>query len=92
MSEWSILSIESGSYLAFAVDIIFFLVKVLIIIIFSVTLIRVAVARLKIDQIVYTYWVPLTLMALVGLICVMWEGWFIQNYGWKPLIEMLGLV
>ena len=92
LSEWSILSIESGSYLAFAVDIIFFLVKVLIIIIFSVTLIRVAVARLKIDQIVYTYWVPLTLMALVGLICVMWEGWFIQNYGWKPLIEMLGLV
>jgi formate hydrogenlyase subunit 4 len=78
------------SYPAFAVDIIFYLVKVLIIIVFSVTLIRVAVARLKIDQIVYTYWVPLTLLALVGLIFVMWEGYFIQYHGWEPLIKMLG--
>jgi len=78
------------SYPAFAVDIIFYLFKVLIIIIFSVTLIRVAVARLKIDQIVYTYWVPLTLMALVGLILVMWEGMTIQRFGWEPLINMLG--
>ena len=78
------------SYPAYAVDIIFYLLKVLIIIIFSVTLIRVAVARLKIDQIVYTYWVPLTLMALVGLILVMWEGMTIQRFGWEPLINMLG--
>jgi NADH:ubiquinone oxidoreductase subunit H len=78
------------SYPAFAIDIIFYLFKVLIIIIFSVTLIRVAVARLKIDQIVYTYWVPLTLMALVGLILVMWEGMTIQRFGWEPLINMLG--
>jgi formate hydrogenlyase subunit 4 len=64
------------SYPAYAVDIIFFLVKVFIVILFSVTLIRVAIARLKIDQIVYTYWVPLTLMALVGLILIMWDGQF----------------
>src|SRR4030042_5458269 len=60
------------SYPAYAVDIIFYLLKVLIIIVFSVTLIRVTLARLKIDQIVYTYWVWLTLLALVGLICIMW--------------------
>ena len=79
------------SYPAFAADIIFFLVKVLIIVIFSVSLIRVAVARLKIDQIVYTYWVPLTLMALVGLICIMWDVTMMERLGWERVITMLGL-
>ncbi|MDH7506998.1 MAG: NADH-quinone oxidoreductase subunit H [Candidatus Thermoplasmatota archaeon] len=74
-------------YLAFAVDIIFYLIKILIIIIFSVTLIRVALARLKIDQIVYTYWVWLTLLALVGLICIMWDG----QLGLPKVVEILGL-
>jgi formate hydrogenlyase subunit 4 len=73
-------------------EIIFFLLKVLIIIVFSVTLIRVAVARLKIDQIVYTYWVPLTLMALVGLICVMWDVWTIEEYGLQRVVELLGII
>jgi formate hydrogenlyase subunit 4 len=83
-----------AGYPAAIIDFIFFLVKILIIIIFSVTLIRVAVARLKIDQIVYTYWVPLTLLALVGLIFIMWEGWTFSpdTLAWKPLFEMLGLV
>ena len=79
------------SYPAFILDIVFFLVKVLIVLIISVTLIRVAVARLKIDQIVYTYWVPLTLIALVGLILVMWEGPTFQNFGWDTIPNMLGL-
>jgi formate hydrogenlyase subunit 4 len=73
-------------------EIIFFLIKVLLIILFSVTLIRVAVARLKIDQIVYTYWVPITLMALVGLICVMWDGQINQIFGLNSIAEMLGFV
>jgi len=63
-----------GSYVGFAVDILFYLLKVFLVILFSVTLIRVAIARLKIDQIVYTYWIPLTLTSLVGLILVMWDG------------------
>jgi NADH:ubiquinone oxidoreductase subunit H len=46
-----------------------------------VTLIRVAIARLKIDQIVYTYWIPLTLLSLVGLILVMWDGWVMNILG-----------
>ncbi len=63
-----------GAYVGIAADIIFYLVKVLLVIFFSVTLIRVATARLKINQIVYTYWIPLTLIGLVGLIFVMWDG------------------
>jgi formate hydrogenlyase subunit 4 len=41
--------------------------------VFSVTLVRVAIARLKIDQVVYTYWVWFTLLALIGLILIMWD-------------------
>lgn len=78
LSTLSFLGLESGSYLAYAVDIIFYLVKLFLVILFSVTVIRVAIARLKIDQIVYTYWIPLTLLSLVGLILIMWDG-FIMN-------------
>ncbi|MEF8847829.1 MAG: complex I subunit 1 family protein [Candidatus Thermoplasmatota archaeon] len=78
---------------AIAVDIIFYLLKVFLVILFSVTLIRVAVARLKIDQIVYTYWVPLTLLALVGLICMMWDVWTLSSppngLGLEPLFALL---
>jgi formate hydrogenlyase subunit 4 len=63
-----------GSYEAIVIDIAFYLFKVFLVILFSVTLIRVAIARLKIDQIVYTYWIPLTLASLVGLILVMWDS------------------
>jgi len=87
----NLVGLEAGSYPAYAVDIVFYLIKVLIVIVFSVTLIRVAVARLKIDQIVYTYWVPLTLMALVGLICVMWDGLIMEEFGLQRVVEMLGL-
>jgi formate hydrogenlyase subunit 4 len=79
------------SYLAFAVDIIFYLLKVLLVVLFSVTLIRVAIARLKIDQIVYTYWVPITLLSLVGLIFLMWDQTFMVNFGIQPVFQMLGL-
>jgi len=53
---------------------------------FSVTLIRVGVARLKIDQIVYTYWIPLTLLGLIGLILLMWDPWTMQ----PQMINMFG--
>ena len=68
-------------YVGYAADIIFYLVKVLLVIVFSVTLIRVSIARLKIDQIVYTYWIPLTLLSLVGLILIMWDGWVMNILG-----------
>jgi formate hydrogenlyase subunit 4 len=63
-----------GGIEGIATDVAFFLFKVFLVVLFSVTLIRVAIARLKIDQIVYTYWVPLTLASLVGLILVMWDS------------------
>ena len=80
-----------NGYIAWIIDIIFFLVKILIVILFSVTLIRVAIARLKIDQIVYTYWVWLTLIALIGLILVMWDDWTMTQFGWGPVVQMLGI-
>lgn len=67
-----------GSYTGIMVDVMFYLLKVFIVILFSVTLIRVAIARLKIDQIVYTYWIPLTLASLVGLILIMWDKTILQ--------------
>ena len=82
------IGLETGSYLAYIVDIIFYLLKVLIVIVISVSLIRVAVARLKIDQIVYTYWVWITLLALFGLICVLWDTFT----GLPLMVELLGLV
>jgi len=79
------------SYPAYAIDIIFYLIKVFLVILFSVTLIRVATARLKIDQIVYTYWIPLTLLALIGLIFIMWDLNAITTYEWPKVVELLGL-
>ncbi len=69
-----------GSYSGIIIDVLFYLLKVFLVILFSVTLIRVAIARLKIDQIVYTYWVPLTLASLVGLILVMWDKNIMQLF------------
>jgi len=86
------IGLETGSYPAYAADIIFYLIKILIIIVFSVTLIRVAVARLKIDQIVYSYWIPITLIALIGLICIMWDGIMMNEWGIPRIVEILGFV
>ena len=63
-----------GGIPANIIDIVFYLVKVLLVVFFSVSLIRVAIARLKIDQIVGTYWLWITLLALIGLICVMFDA------------------
>ncbi|MCK5767245.1 MAG: NADH-quinone oxidoreductase subunit H [Candidatus Atribacteria bacterium] len=52
---------------AFLIDSIFFLLKILVVMFFEVTFIRVAAARLKIDQVAYGYWVPVSLIGLLGL-------------------------
>lgn len=52
---------------ALIIDLLFFLVKLLLAMFMEVTFIRVAVARLKIDQVSYAYWVPLLLIGLLGL-------------------------
>ena len=71
-----------NGYLASTVDILFYLLKLFIVIIFSVTLIRVGVARLKIDQVVYTYWIPLTLVGLIGLVLLMMDARAFIPLGW----------
>lgn len=56
-----------GGFMANLVDILFFLVKLFVVIFLEVTFIRVAAARFKIDQVSYAYWVPISLMGLLGL-------------------------
>ncbi|MFO8110335.1 MAG: complex I subunit 1 family protein [Thermoplasmata archaeon] len=55
-------------------DILFFLLKLLIIIFIGVSVVRVAVARFQIDKASYFYWVPMTLLGLLGTILVVMEG------------------
>ena len=52
---------------ALIIDLLFFLVKLLLAMFMEVTFIRVVVARLKIDQVSYAYWVPLSIIGLLGL-------------------------
>ena len=79
--------LQDTAWLAIIANILFYLLKIFLVILFSVTLIRVAIARLKIDQIVYTYWVWITLMALVGLILIMWD----RQFGLQTIASIMGL-
>jgi len=58
------------------IDFLFFLVKVFLVMLFSITLIRAGVARLRITQVVTGYWITITLIALVGLVLLMWDVHF----------------
>ncbi len=49
------------------VNVLFFLVKLFAVILCSVTVVRVAAARLKIDQATFFYWVPIAFASLAGL-------------------------
>ena len=40
---------------------------------FEVTFIRVAAARLKIDQVSFGYWVPISLIGLLGLALIVFD-------------------
>ncbi|MFP4000283.1 MAG: respiratory chain complex I subunit 1 family protein [Thermoplasmata archaeon] len=61
--------VETGIW-ALLADIAFYLFKLLVIIYFGVSLIRVAFARLQIDTASYIYWVPVSIIGLVGLLLV----------------------
>jgi len=65
----SIVGIEAVAP-AFVVDVLFFLLKVFLIMFVCVMLIRTAMARLKIDQVSKIYFIALTLISLVGLILI----------------------
>lgn len=73
---------DLGTYAAAGADILFFLFKVFLVILFSVTLIRIGVARLRISQVVSTYWIALTLIALLGLVLIMWDSQVLTIHWW----------
>lgn len=56
-----------SGFVGSVVTVLFFLAKVFLVILAAVTIVRVAAARFKIDQVVYTFWIPLTLTSLSGL-------------------------
>ena len=49
-------------------DILFFLVKLFAVVFLAVTVVRVAFARLKVDQVARLFFLPTTVLALVGLL------------------------
>ncbi len=55
-------------------NVAFFLLKLLAVIFVSVSVVRVAVARFQIDKASYFYWVPMTLIGLLGTLLVWIEG------------------
>jgi formate hydrogenlyase subunit 4 len=59
-----------GGILAVIVDILFFFLKLFIVVFFEATFIRVAVARLKIDQATITYLFYLSAIGLMGLLFI----------------------
>lgn len=50
------------------IDVIFYLVKVFVVIFFAVIVVRVAFARLKIGQAVRLFWLPITGISLLGML------------------------
>lgn len=63
-------------------DFLFFLLKVFIVMLFAVTLVRVGMARLRITQVVTTYWVTITLISLIGLVLLMWDSQVLNIKWW----------
>ncbi|MGD2247657.1 MAG: NADH-quinone oxidoreductase subunit H [Candidatus Methanofastidiosia archaeon] len=58
----------SPLYIRYVIDFLFFLLKTFVVLFISVTLVRTAFARYKIDQVTYVFWVPVTVTAVMGLV------------------------
>ncbi|MDD3493262.1 MAG: NADH-quinone oxidoreductase subunit H [Candidatus Thermoplasmatota archaeon] len=71
-----------GGLLGDAANLLFFLLKVSLVMLFAVTMVRVSVARLRISEVVSTYWVAITLMALLGLVLLMWDSQVLTIKWW----------
>ncbi|OQX90694.1 MAG: formate hydrogenlyase subunit 4 [candidate division Zixibacteria bacterium 4484_95] len=63
-----------GAAAAGVIDVVFFLVKLFVILFFSVTCVHVLAARLKIDQLVNTYFMAMTAVSLVGLVLIVLDA------------------
>jgi len=55
-------------YINYIIDFAFFLLKAFAVIFVSITIVRTSFARLKIDQIAYMLWVPVTVTSIIGLL------------------------
>ncbi|WP_324474298.1 complex I subunit 1 family protein [Methanospirillum sp.] len=56
------------------IDLLFFLVKVIIVMFFSVSLVRVVMARFRINTVVSLYWGWLTTIGLIGMVLIILDG------------------
>ncbi|HDD46327.1 MAG TPA: NADH-quinone oxidoreductase subunit H [Candidatus Aenigmarchaeota archaeon] len=70
---WNLSTFFNFSYLSLLFDALFFLIKLFVIIFISSVFIRVIVPRLRITQVVSTYWFYTTLIALLGMLLI-WIG------------------
>jgi NADH-quinone oxidoreductase subunit H len=59
-----------GGPAAYIIDFLFFLIKLFLVVILTITLPRVAMARLRISQVPTTYWGIVTAVAVLGLILI----------------------
>lgn len=62
--------ITMPQWLGWTVDILFFMLKVILVSIISVTFLRTSLARLKVDQMVRIYWFHLFMAGLAGMMMV----------------------
>lgn len=69
----STLAAVPAAYVPLA-NLAFFLVKVLLVIVFAVTLLRTSVARFRINQIVTLYWFWLGAVSIAGLVLIVVDG------------------
>lgn len=58
-------------WLTLPADLIFFLVKAILVMFFAVTLVRVGMARFRINQVVSIYWIYISVVGIAGLILLM---------------------
>lgn len=58
------------------INLAFFILKLLVVMFFSVTLVRISVARFRINQVVDVYWKILGVLALLGMFLVMADALF----------------
>lgn len=72
----SFINININEYASYIIEFLFFLFKVFLVMLFSITLVRAGMARLRITQVVTVYWVTVTLIALFGLVLLMWDSQF----------------
>lgn len=59
---------------AAGVDLVFFLLKVIVVMFFSVSLVRVIMARFRINTLVSIYWGWLTTIGLIGMLLIILDG------------------